>query len=115
MALTYGQLQTKKLFDPAYRGKPPRGYRWDAEGKLEKKPLRIRLPCGMSMSQYESGWQCIDEELIAPPPRNVPAQQGYTTITKTRKQKSLSTGEMNYWMLTLPVLVLAVVLIGGRK
>jgi len=31
--------------------------------------LRSKLPCGMSMSQYEGGWQCIDGKLIAPPPK----------------------------------------------
>ena len=41
---------------------------------------------------------------------NRPAQIQYVDANRT---KTIS--QMNYWMFTLPVLVLAVVLIGGRK
>ena len=39
-----------------------------------------------------------------------PAQIQYVDTNRTQ-----TIPQMNYWMLTLPVLVLAVVLIGGRK
>ena len=39
-----------------------------------------------------------------------PAQIQYVDTNRTQ-----SIPQMNYWMLTLPILVLAVVLIGGRK
>ena len=41
---------------------------------------------------------------------NRPAQIQYVDANRTQ-----TISQMNYWMFTLPVLVLAVVLIGGRK
>jgi len=41
---------------------------------------------------------------------NRPAQIQYVHVNRTQ-----TISQMNYWMFTLPVLVLAVVLIGGRK
>ena len=55
-----------------------------------------------------------NEEYIKTLPKssyaNRPAQIQYVDANRTQ-----TIPQMNYWMFTLPVLVLAVVLIGGRK
>jgi len=45
---------------------------------------KIRLPCGMSMVQYEGGWQCIDGKLIAPPPKPTAIDYGMGYSKKGR-------------------------------
>jgi len=42
------------------------------------------LPCGMSMVQYEGGWQCIDGKLIAPPPKLTAIDYGMGYSKKAR-------------------------------
>ena len=64
---------------------------------------------------HADAWKYKSYEPLKPmikAPKRFPAQVMYVDTTKIESQ-SIPTGQM--WMLTLPVLVLAVVLIGGRK
>ena len=50
-----------------------------------------------------------------PKPTNKRLDRFPTQIQYVDTNRTQTIPQMNYWMLTLPVLVLAVVLIGGRK
>ena len=68
---------------------------------------RIRIRPHADVFDYES-YEPLKPMIKAP--KRSPSQVMYVDTNRTQ-----IIPQMNYWMLTLPVLVLAVVLIGGRK
>ena len=73
------------------------------------KTSRVGLPCGMSMSQYEGGWQCIDGKLIAPPPKLTAIDYG---IGYSKKVRPSPRTPVSSTISILPIIIVAVALIG---
>jgi len=68
---------------------------------------RITIKPHADVFDYES-YEPLKPTIKAP--KRSPSQVMYVDANRTQ-----TIPQMNYWMFTLPVLVLAVVLIGGRK
>ena len=56
---------------------------------------------------------CCNPRALCMSNKNLPFM--FNVVDGRRKTQTQSIPQMNYWMFTLPALVLAVVLIGGRK
>ena len=76
--------------------------KWDKYG--------MRTIQSATPEEYRAWNEEYKKTLPKPPRQRFPTQIQYVDTNRTQ-----TIPQMNYWMFTLPVLVLAVVLIGGRK